>query len=186
MNPRDLVLRPVRAGLRWAAVFCFPAAFLGLAIAALVNPTASGDDLAVLVAVPLLVFVLILRAITIWHPYAPQSEKALQEGRRLLKEALREFPWLRPIMMSSAALMWAIGSLLATPIYWLLGLDTALILYGFAWAGILFGVGVALFFLALYRIGSTLPAALIRATFAQAFGEPLARATTFMLSALRA
>jgi len=63
-----------------------------------------------------------------------------------------------------------------------------LILYGFAWAGILFGLGVVLLIVALHFMSPAVPAALLRGVFRQfldAVAAPLTAATSLLVSLLR-
>jgi len=135
--------------LRALLMFNLPAALLAVAVAAVVNPTASGDDLAIVVTVPLLVLVLLMRAIMIWRPQPELAPEQREEATQALKQLIHKARWLRPLMASTVLLVWAIASLLAVPIYAAFGLESGLILYGFAWAGILFGLGVILFIVAI-------------------------------------
>lgn len=93
-------------------------------------------------------------------------------------------------MASTVLLVWAVASLLAVPIYAAFGLESRLILYGFAWAGILFGLGVVLLIVAMHfiLISPAVPAALLRGVFKQfldAVAAPLTAATSLLVSLLR-
>jgi hypothetical protein len=189
VNPRDLVLWSIRSGLRSLGLFNLPVALFGLAGAVVINPTASADELAVLVAVPLPFFVLLMRAFVIWRPQPQLTPQEIEKATRLLKELFRKFPWLLPATAGVWALAWAIGSLLAVPIYLALRLDTALVLYGFVWAGMLFGLGVLLCAVALYLIHPSLLQVLVQVAVKQVLeeiGTPFTKATSFMASVLRA
>ena len=188
MSPHLLAIRYGRSGLRALLLFNFPAAFLSVAVAAAVNPTASGDDLAILVTVPLLILAVLMRAIMIWRPQPELAPEQREAAAQALKQLTHKARWLLPLMASTVLLVWAVASLLAVPIYAAFGLESGLILYGFAWAGILFGLGVVLLIVALHFMSPAVPAALLRGVFRQfldAVAAPLTAATSLLLSLLR-
>ena len=188
MNPHLLAVRYARSGLRALLTFNIPAAFLAVAVAGLVNPDVSGDDLAILVAIPLLIVVLLMRTIMIWHPQPGLTPEQREEVAHTFKQLTYKTPWLLPLLVSVVLLLWAVASLLAVPVYTVLGLEPRLVLYGCAWAGILFGLSVILFVVVLHLISPAVPAALLRGVFKQlvdAVAAPLTAATSLMISLLR-
>src|SRR5262245_14751193 len=141
MRMGDLSISFVRSGLRALLFVNLPAALFGAVVAALYNPDLSAEDLALLLCIPLLLMSLLMRIIMILRPVTPE-ERAKQADVHLWK-VIRENPWVLVLLTSVFALLWACASLLAVPVYAVAGVNWA---YGFAWAGMLFGLAVALFF----------------------------------------